>query len=316
MGIRHLERLALLLPLCMVDPLSAQAVQWSVNLPSRFAPVPFSEDFDSNAGTIPGYMALTAVDAVSGLPSPDAWANVGQNAPMSFPSYSGGFNLELGLDPNATSVHDVQSAMVLGLDGAGMNGLNLDLFFVEFLDSFDPFDGIWLSSDGVNWYPVVWGWGETFGAWEENREIPLDRTPVDTSAPFYLMFAEESLFSYGALDGVGLDSIVVDDQSYPVFRIHHLIAGQTATFSFSRLAPNSVFRIAYSLSGPGPLPSPFGVVSLTPPIFGLASGQANGVGSGSLDVRVPAAASGLPFYSQLLEMPAGKLSNPLALVIQ
>lgn len=184
---------------------------WTVNLPTTFASVPFADDFDVSAGTIPTYMGLTNVDGLLGTVDVEAWCNVGQLAACLVPN-SGAFNLEMGLDPLLTSYHDVRNAMVLGIAGGGATSLQLDFMAVNFGEESHAADGVWVSSDGANWFEVTGDWASVVasgGVWTAASTVDLTTTPVDTSGDFYLMFQQYDNFPYNDLDGIGIDDISV-----------------------------------------------------------------------------------------------------------
>ena len=105
----------------------------------------------------------------------------------------------------------------------------------------------------------------------------------------------------------------------PSLRVTNLISGSQASFDISAAVPGDSVILAYSLTGAGPLPSPFGTVALTPPLTLLALGQADTNGDFSASVPVPPGITGLNLWVQALELAglgAGDVSNPLAEVIQ
>jgi hypothetical protein len=93
-----------------------------------------------------------------------------------------------------------------------------------------------------------------------------------------------------------------------------MTAGAPCTFSITGAAPNSNCIIGYSLAGPGPINTTYGVVDMTPPINTLANIPADANGDALLTVTVPANASGVTLYTQALNN--GVLTNSLAETVQ
>lgn len=293
---------------------------WTVNLPTTFAAAPYTNDFEAAAGTIPTSMALTNVDSLTGLADVEAWCNVGQLAPCLVP-FGGSFNLEMGLDPLSINYHNVRNAMVLGIDGAGNTALNLDFQAYDAGEESNAADGVWISSDGANWFDVTDNWGTLIGplsTWEQILDVDLTGTPVDTSGQFYLMFQQEDNFPYNDLDGVGIDDIVVDNNTGSggfTYAIANLVAGSTATFSVTGATAFGNVIIAYSLTGAGPTVTPFGTADMSAPIKTLTTMSADAAGAASFSPVVPGGVAGVTLYTQCLDVTAGALSNSLAEII-
>jgi hypothetical protein len=101
----------------------------------------------------------------------------------------------------------------------------------------------------------------------------------------------------------------------PVMNIFNLEAGQWALWSVSQAASNSNVIMALSLTGAGPVSSPFGPVSLSPPISQWRV-PTNVSGYAEKYIRVPAGASGASVWFQGADLTSGQLTNALADVIQ
>jgi len=291
---------------------------WAVNLPTTFAAVPFVEDFETAAGVVPTYMALTAIDAATGLADPEAWANIGNLGPCSVP-FAGLFNLEMGLIPGSTNYHNVRNAMVLGIDGNNMSGMNVDFQAYDGGEEANDFDKVWVSSDGVEWYDVSNTWNVEIGVdliWTAIVDMDLTGTPVDTTGNFYLMFGQEDNFPYNDLDGIGIDDINVDGTGVAFnYSVSNLVAGSTATFSVTGGTAFGSMLLVYSLAGSGPTSTPYGPVDLSAPIKSLATLTADVNGDANLSPSVPAGLTGVTLYTQAVDLTAGLLSNSLAEVI-
>lgn len=291
---------------------------WIVNLPTTFAAVPFVEDFETIAGVVPTYMALTANDALTGLADPEAWANIGNLAPCLVP-FAGLYNLEMGMIPGSTNYHNVRNSMVLGIDGSNMSGMNVDFQGYDAGEELNDIDGIWVSTDGIEWYSVSTAWNVLIpldSIWTAITDLDLTGTPVDTTGNFYLMFAQEDNFPYNDLDGVGIDDINVDGTGVAFnYTITNLVAGSTATFSVSGGTAFGSVALAYSVTGAGPTTTPYGVLDLSAPINVLAILTADVNGDANLSPIVPGGLTGVTLYSQGVDLTSGLLTNSLAIVI-
>lgn len=295
-------------------PLAGTA--WTVNLPTTFLAAPFVEGFEAGAGTVPSYMALTNVDATTGVVDPLAWCNVGQIAPSISP-FAGSFNLEMGLDPLSTSYHYVRNAMVLGVNGNGSSILTVSFEGINFGEETNSFDGVWLSSDGLSWYLISNDWaGElpTVGQWTSIVELDLAGTVIDTSGDFYLMFGQEDNYPYNNLDGIGIDDIAVHDGTPPPFTysVVGLIGGGTTTLTVQGASAGGGVLLGYSVTGSGPTLTSYGMVEMSLPIFQLGNLTASPSGEAVLSTGIPARAAGLTVYSQAVDLASGRLTNSIA----
>jgi len=297
---------------------------WSVNLPTTFASAPLFDGFEIHAGVVPASMAVTCLDAVTLLSDPEAWCNLGQLGPClggnsGLGPASGAYCLELGLDPASTNFHMVRNALVYGLNAASLQAPILDLSYVDFGEEYQPFDGLWISQDGLGWYRLL-RWDDLAdGSWTAIQAIALDNTPVDPALDFYLMFGQEDNFPYGDLDGIGFDDLDLGSggsPTGPTMQVQNLIAGQMATFLVAGARKQSSVTIAYSLQGPGPTNTPFGLVDLANPIAVIPGNLlADAYGDASITVPVGLSAIGRSVYLQAVEFRTDGstfLSNPLA----
>lgn len=210
----------------LLAPLATAQSTWpNVNLPTTFQPVSggFVEDFETAAGVVPSYMALTNIDVATGLVDAEAWCNIGNVAACLAPN-GGAYSLEMGLLPGSTNYHDVRNVMVLGLNGAGTTDLYLNFFAHNGGEETDVIDGVKISDDGVNWYDIANPWSSivaTGNAWLPVYNLDLTTTAASTSGDFYLMFAEEDNFPFvaagsSASDGIGIDDISVSTSQTPI----------------------------------------------------------------------------------------------------
>jgi|MDSW01.2.fsa_nt_gb hypothetical protein len=271
---------------------------FTVNLPTSFVSLPFTEDFSS--GTVPSYMALTATDE-NGNPDPEAWCNISNG------------ELQMGLDPNSTNYHDVRNACVIGVDGSTLSNLELDFDMSDFGEEDDALDGVWVSRDGQEWWPIVDGWSGS----NNYRDLLMDSGGIFLGGNFYLMFGQDDNYPYADLDGVRIDNIVIDDGSSGSlsYTISNFVGGQDATLEVTGATPNGTITLGYSLTGAGPTNTQYGLVDMSLPIRVLVSLPANSQGNLTLVKPVPNAV-GTTIYTQGVDMTTGALTNSLVETIQ
>lgn len=101
----------------------------------------------------------------------------------------------------------------------------------------------------------------------------------------------------------------------PVYSISNLTAGQSATFSVNNLTLGDAVTFAYSLTGAGPIITPYGMADMSAPIKVLASASADVTGVASVSLTVPAGAVGSTLYTQALVVPTASLTNSLAVTV-
>jgi hypothetical protein len=284
------------------SPPPPPGVQFVVNLPTTFAALPLLEDFST--GTVPSHMALTANNEFD-LPDLEAHCSVANG------------QLEMGLDPLSVNYHVVRNAMVLGVDGSTMAGSMLDFDMTDHGEEAHPQDGVFVSSDGVNWQST------TVGVWVgQTEEVDVDLSCgglVDISGTFYVMIGQSDNFPYAYLDGIDVDNLNIDDQvghgghtggGGLVYAVTPMTAGAPVTFSVTGAVPSSTVILGYSLNGAGPINTAYGVVDMTPPIKTLATLVSDPLGVATLTLTVPGNAAGVTLYTQGLNN--GLLTNSLA----
>ena len=96
----------------------------------------------------------------------------------------------------------------------------------------------------------------------------------------------------------------------PVLVVPPLVSGAHVTFEVSACTPSGQVFVASSLTGPGPLQTVFGPVSLSAPIMLFPEHVANASGEVSLPLRVPAGMAGLTVWLQAVDVGKALLSNP------
>lgn len=102
-----------------------------------------------------------------------------------------------------------------------------------------------------------------------------------------------------ASDGNGLGDLFLFDQRTggATLDLIGLAAGSVATLEITGATPMAPIPVAASLSGQGELATPFGILNLALPLT-LLNLFANGSGSASLNVSVPATLAGSPLWVQ------------------
>ncbi|RMH02564.1 MAG: hypothetical protein D6702_08375 [Planctomycetota bacterium] len=287
------------------------------NLPTSFATAAgMLEDFESYAGVVPPHMAVNELNSLTGLADPEAWCNIGQHA-LAITTTSGVYCLEMGLDPASTNYHDVRNGLVVGLNGAGAYGLELNFQAIDHGEEVDTWDGVWVSDDGVNWTRAYGPWTPLLSSWQAVNAGDLTTLGVNTGGDFYLLFAQDDNFPYGYLDGIGVDDMSIIDPGPPgpTLAVSNLVAGGTATLSVSFCTPNGTVRLGYSLVGGGPITTPFGDLLLSPPYTELPPITCDAAGNGSLSANVPAGTSGIPVWIHAFDLGSLTFTNGLAEVI-
>jgi hypothetical protein len=318
-----MKNLALSLVAAAILPAAAAAQTdlGPLNLPAGSTTLPLYEGFEVAAGVVPGYMALTNLDSATLLPDVEAWCNIGQLAACLNP-FNGSFNLEMGLDPLSTNYHNVRNAMVLSIDPTGYTGaMTMSAALIDGGEETAPVDGIWLSSDGVNWYSVATSWTTIIGptnAWESIDPLDLTGTAVDTSVPFYLAMVQEDNFPYLDLDGIGVDDINIPGTNPPpVLSVSTLTGGAYGTLSVDSLYPGATTAFLASLTGGGPEFYNGIEVNLSSPIINVANRNNDINGFAIFSQVVPAGLSGSTIYLQAVvnDVTGGYASTSASMVI-
>ncbi len=101
----------------------------------------------------------------------------------------------------------------------------------------------------------------------------------------------------------------------PVLAVHHLQAGARATVLVAGTTPGASQLVAGSSTGPGPTPSPFGDLALSPPILPLGQADADLVGVAVLYLDVPPPAAGHTIWLQALDTATGTLTPGIAVQV-
>lgn len=290
---------------------------WTVNLPTARVPVASlagCENFETYGGSVPSHMALTKVDAVSGLPDPEAWCTI---AGGTVASSSGVRNLEMGLLPGSTNYHEVRNALVIGLEGGGAGLLTLDFMGINFGEEVHLADGVWVSANGTDWYRALASWSgiPSNSSWSAVA-VDLAGYASITNGPFYLMFQQQDNFPYNDLDGIGVDVVCISSSGPlgPGLAKNGACPGLTG-LQVSSATPHSPVALFYGAAGSFTQSNPNrpcqGVtLGIQAPTF-VGVLTANGSGMASLQFNAPAGACGITI--QAVDLASCAPSNSVTL---
>jgi len=277
-------------------PLDPPVAWANVGLPSSFVNVTnlqVCDDFESYGGVLPSHMAASALNSGTLLPDPEAWCTI---AGGTYASASGVRNLEMGMIPGTTNYHNVRNSLVVGLNGAGQGAITVDFNGIDHGEELNSFDGVWISSDGLNWYFVYGDWGPLPTAWTA-VSVNLGAWTSVTNGNFYLMFGQEDNFPYANLDGVGIDDLCVTGSgpTNPTLTVVGLCPGPVVA-NVTNATPGGPVVFLYGPAGSFTQNSPNrpcqGVtVGISNPQVGAVI-NADGLGSVTLGVNAPPAACG------------------------
>lgn len=288
---------------------------WTVSLPASFLQLApgstLDEGFEAYGGNLPAHMAATRIFADTGLFDPDAWCDIGGGNTVA----SGGLRcLEMGLIPGTSNYHYARNALVAGYDGTGTSGLNeLGFTVLNHGEEVQPFDGIWLSADGLSWYQVYGPWTGSPASWTA-ATVDLRALRHLTDGPFFLMFAQEDNFPYASLDGVALDDLrlTTGGSGGPVLTRTGACPG-TITLSVSQATPLAPVAFFYGRSGSdvhSGQPCQGLAFQLAQPVY-AGYRRASAGGAASMTVLVPA--FGCSYAVQAVDVASCRITNVVAL---
>ena len=272
---------------------------------------------------VPPHVAVNALDAETRQPDIEAWCNLGQNAP-SMVSFSGVAALEMGLEPGSTNFHRVANALIFGFDATGMQNTAFELMVWQSGEELDPDDGVFLSVDGLDWVPLRTDWERVTGGPQYLREWrrvggDLATAGLTLSGNFYLAVSQADDFPFGSQDGVAIDDLCCGGAVEPLnYEIQNLRGGELARLRVTGLDRDAFCSFLYSLAGPGPTQTPYGLADIGSPYATLAMMDADRYGEAALDVLVPPSLTGTMIWTQVVEIlgTGGRFSNPLAELVQ
>ena len=90
--------------------------------------------------------------------------------------------------------------------------------------------------------------------------------------------------------------------SQPVHAVRNLVAGASADFVVAGAVAGSAVAIGMSLQGPGPVPTAFGAIHLTPPIVLFPTLTVGVSGTVALPVPIPTGVVGLAVWTHAIEL--------------
>ncbi len=250
-------------------------------------------DFDALAGTVPNYIALSALTDDTRLDDPEAFCNIGNNAACLDP-WSGNFNLEMGLLPGTVITHNVENAMVIQVRGSGP--MTLDFMGVNYGEEPDAEDGVFISDNGSDWIQILGPWNTRVSAtsrWISVTGVDLSNTTINTNGDFYLAFRQRDNFPFGGLDGISIDDVRIHSTFFPTLTVSNLYGGQTTEVKVSSGTPNSLATIVLSVTGPGPTLSIIGDLAVASDFIVLATAALDGAGEFAHPVPLLPAFTGL-----------------------
>jgi len=284
----------------ILTPLAVVALAGSLSAQTTY----LSEDFD--AGAVP----------------PAGWTQVNNNAnPLIVGWIPDGTGRAWCEDEAGVGTADITLVSpVMDLTSAGSVYLHFDgeTYWANYLANHpsslgDGISTMEISTDGGLTWAVVWtdtsqNNGDTYSPTVDLSSY-AGNASVQLGVHFYGTWAQEWW----------LDNVVVDDQpgaSGPTYSITNLVAGSVASFDVSGATPGGTVLLGYSLAGPGPTVTAFGVVDMSAPISTLASLTADINGDANFSPTVPGGPVGATLYTQGLDLASGTLTNSLAELVQ
>ena len=157
---------------------------------------------------------------------------------------------------------------------------------------------------------------------DPGNDHPTTTADLDAVVPDFLFNEIRLQSGSGLTTGFHFDNIVFSAESAsmgPIYQINNLVSGQTASLEVQNMIPGSNVVFAYSITGSGPTPTPFGNASMSMPITQMPPMPIGSSGAFALPVNVPTGIAGLTIYTQAAELYAGgggQLTNALAPTVQ
>ncbi len=147
-----------------------------------------------------------------------------------------------------------------------------------------------VSVDGGQTFATLY---EEFGTWSGVGAIHANLDAYAGQADVRIAFHYEGAIA----NEWRIDDVQVTTPD-PVLDIQGLVAGGTASLAVVGASPGALVLTGISLLGAGPLSTPFGNLSLTPPIFILSLQNAGSNGSSATPLAIPVWASGITLHAQ------------------
>lgn len=129
-------------------------------------------------------------------------------------------------------------------------------------------------------------------------------------------------FRYTVKDDLGAESnqatvfVTVTPTTNPVLSASGFVAGGMGRVTVSNATQYGRVGMAFSVTGPGPVHSPFGLISVSQPVTVMPVVIADGWGVANNDIAVPKRTAGRMVWFHAVDIQRGLLSNPLEVVIQ
>jgi hypothetical protein len=214
----------------------------------------YQEGFEDLRQTTPSYLQRNSLNPVTNRDEPRALVNSGTSTLSSLPPFNGNYCLELGRDPAACENAPVRSGFIIGLEGSAQGNLTLDFQVRSRNGAVDPWDGVFVSNDGVNWNQVYGPWqtGTGGGSWNSVTGVDLSNVGTWTEAPFYVLFSYEGELGFD-LEGVQIDDITINGTwTKPILTARNTQAGLQPLVEIFQAPPYQQLDAAWSSAGYGP----------------------------------------------------------------
>jgi hypothetical protein len=109
---------------------------------------------------------------------------------------------------------------------------------------------------------------------------------------------------------------LVNTTGGPALRVLNLVAGETASLTVAGVTPLASQVIGLSLTGPGPVPTPYGSLLLSAPVVVLPPVPADASGASLQPIPVPPGTTGLPVWFHAFDSGSLTFTGGVALVVQ
>jgi hypothetical protein len=256
-------------------------------------------------------------DFSNGVP-PQGWAHINNNSSATIGWSDDGTGRAWHEDESSSLGTADNTLLSPLLDFSGVNGITLSfngetnwpVYLANHPNSFgDGVSTMEITTDGGLTWTVVWTDSSLNNGDTYSPTVDLSSwggmANVQLGMHYYGTFAQEWWVD---------DLMIIGNQSL-VYSITGLMAGGTASLSVVGATAGGDVLIGYSLTGPGPTATPFGMVDMSLPIFQLRTLTANSAGVAVTTAYVPIQAFGKTIYSQAADDSSSTLTNSLSAVI-
>ncbi|MGY8759192.1 MAG: choice-of-anchor J domain-containing protein [Planctomycetota bacterium] len=264
------------------------------------------DDVDASGGG--GPPAILEEDFNAGVVPPAGWTTQNLNG-----SASAGWVASAGKAYHADEYgvgmcDNILATPAMDLSGETEAYVHFDTFmgYITYLDS----QSVDVSTDGGATWTMVWS---DLGL--NNAGDTVDISAYAGMASVMVGFHYVGDYAHNT----SIDNVRVDNDSGMgggglTYAISGLTAGQVATFSVTGAAAGDSVTMAYSLTGAGPVNSPYGLADMSMPITILNSMYADANGDALFSRTVPGGAAGRTLYTQAVANSV--LTNSLVVVVQ